>query len=183
MSDALKNLVRSNAAKKKVTPQTERTPGRDDEVENNAGGYVFNASDKSRLERLLILGTASNTYYSDAETQAKQALDFIVEVIDRDEDMVRETVRNVSVEGRALRQDNTLFTLAALFVYGKDKAATRAIFNDVVRTATHLYEFCQYIEDFGGWGAAKRRAVVDWFGAKDADALAYQAIKYRSRSV
>lgn len=183
MTDALKGLVRSNAALKRATPQTQRTPGRTDEVENNAGGYVFKVSDKDRLERLLILGTAANTYYVDAKTQAKDALGFIVKMIQTDEDLVRDTMVDVSVNGRALRQSTTLFVMAALLHYGKDKAATRAVFNKVVRTATHLFEVCQYVDDLGGWGSAKTKAVAGWFTSKTADQLGYQAVKYRSRAV
>lgn len=183
MDDALKELVRSKAALKRATPQTQRTPGRTDEVRNNAGGYVHEVTDKDRLERLLILGTAANTYYVGAKVQAADALEFITEMIAKNEDLVRDTVVDVSTNNRALRQSTTLFVLAALMCYGKDKAATRAVFNDVVRTATHLFEVCQYVDDIGGWGSAKTKAVAGWFTSKTADQLGYQAVKYRSRAV
>lgn len=183
MSEALSNLVKNRAAKRRSTPQTEPTPGRNDEVVNSAGGYVFKTDDKNRLERLLILGTATNTYYVDAKSQAENAFDFIKEVIAKDEDMVRNTVVDVSVNGRALRQNETLMALAMLLQYGENKAATREIFNDVVRTATHLYTVCQYIDDLGGWGSAKTKAVASFFVSRKPEALAYQAVKYRSRSV
>lgn len=182
MSDALKGLVRSNAAKRRVTPQTERTQGKN-EVKNHAGGYVFEVSDETRLERLLILGSAGNTYYVDANTQAKEALAFLTKMIEQDEATVIRVVRDVSVQGRALRQDTTLFALAALLCYAKDKAAVRAIFNDVVRIPTHLFTVCQYIDDIGGWGTAKTKAVAGWFTGKTSDELAYAAVKYRSRTV
>lgn len=182
MTDALKGLVRSNAQKRKATPQTERTQGKN-EVKNNAGGYVFEVSDEQRLERLLILGSAGNTYYVDATTQAKDALKFLTKMIGKDEATVIRVVRDVSVQGRALRQETTLFALAALLCYAKDKAAVREVFNDVVRIPTHLFTVCQYIDDIGGWGTAKTKAVAGWFTAKTADELAYAAVKYRSRTV
>ena len=57
--------------------------------------------------------------------------------------------------GTRLPQLPALFTLALLFADGKDKAATRAIFDKVVRTSTHLFEFAQYIRNIGGWGPLK----------------------------
>lgn len=182
MSDALKGLVRSNAQKRRATPQTERTKGKN-EVRNNAGGYVFEVSDETRLERLLILGSAGNTYYVDATTQAKDALKFLREMIGKDEATVIRVVRDVSVQGRALRQETTLFALAALLCYAEDKAAVRAVFNDVVRIPTHLFTVCQYIDDIGGWGSAKTKAVASYFTSRSAEELAYHAVKYRSRSV
>lgn len=183
MSDVLKNVVRAHGAKRKTTPQTERTPGRTDEVMNNAGGYVFEVTDKARLERLLILGSAGNTYYVDANAQAADAIDFITKAIAKDEAMVLETVLDVSVNNRALRQTMVLFTLSMLMIHANDKAAVRAVFNQIVRTPTHLFEVCQNIEDLSGWGTSKVKTVAQWFTAKDADSLAYHAVKYRSRSV
>lgn len=183
MTDALKGLVRETAAKRRVTPQRERTPGRTDEVVNSAGGYVFQVDDLARLNRLLILGSAGNTYYVNAKDQAKEALQFVRNMIAKDEATVISAVHSVSTEGRALRQTMTLFVLAALLTYAQDKQAVRDIFNDVVRTPTHLYEVCQYIDDLGGWGTAKTKAIAGWFTAQDADSLAYKAVKYKSRTV
>lgn len=172
--NALKEINR------KATPQTERAkPG---QVKNNAGGYVFTVSDKTRLERFLILGTDGGTYYSREPELTKDNVKFVTELIARDEDLVRNVMVDVSVNGRAYRQSSALFTLALLLVDGKNKAATRAVFNSVARTSTHLFEVAQYIENLGGWGRAKRAAVADWYNDKDANKLAYQLVKYRQRN-
>lgn len=172
------NALRS--INRKATLQTEQAkPG---QVKNNAGGFVFKVSDKTRLERFLILGTDGGTYYSREPELTKDNVKFVTELIVRDEDLVRNTLVDVSVNGRAYRQSPALFTLALLLVDGKNKAATRAVFNDVARTSTHLFEVAQYIENLGGWGRAKRTAVAEWYENKDADKLAYQLVKYRSRN-
>lgn len=164
---------------RKATLQTEQAkPG---QVKNNAGGFVFEVSDKSRLERFLILGTDGGTYYSSEPELTKDNVKFVTELIVRDEDLVRNTLVDVSVNGRAYRQSPALFTLALLLVDGKNKAATRAVFNDVARTSTHLFEVAQYIENLGGWGRAKRNAVTSWYEDQDVDKLAYQMVKYRQR--
>jgi hypothetical protein len=46
---------------KRVTPQNE--PARDDQVRNNAGGFVFAVDKWARLDRFLILGAEGGTYY------------------------------------------------------------------------------------------------------------------------
>jgi 60 kDa SS-A/Ro ribonucleoprotein len=172
---ALRNVNR------KETAQTTRA--RADQVVNNAGGYVFAVDDKARLERFLILGTDGGTYYVGEKNLTEDAVNFVSKLIKNNERLVRETVVSVSEEGRAYRNSPALFTLALLFAEGKDKAATRAIFDKVVRTSTHLFEFSQYIENIGGWGRSKRNAVAEWILSKSDDQLAYQAVKYRSRTV
>src|SRR5437763_70152 len=58
------------------TPQTEPIPGKD-MVQNNAGGYAFSVDDMQRLQRFLILGSSSPTYYSSARKLTKENLDVV----------------------------------------------------------------------------------------------------------
>ncbi len=173
MSNALKNV------NKKVTAQTERS--RTDEIKNNAGGYVFQVSDKSRLERFLILGTDGGTYYANEKKITGESVKFLTDLIHADEDLVRNTIVEVSTNGRAYKNSPALFALALLFTEGKNKAATRSIFDNIARTSTHVFEFAQYIENLGGWGRAKKGAIADWYTNKSENDLSYQAIKYRQR--
>lgn len=181
MSNSLRDYAVSEKAVRTTTPQRQRTPGRTDEVENSAGGYVFKASDKSRLERFLILGTDGGTYYVGERDLTKQNVDFVRKMIATDESAVLSTVVDVSSNGRAVRNSPALFVLALVFTEGKDKAAARAALPKVARTSTHLFEFADYINNLGGWGRAKRGAVADWMLEKG-DSLAYQAVKYRQRN-
>lgn len=174
MSNALKNVNR------KVTVQTKAA--RADQVANNAGGYVFEVTDKTRLERFLILGTDGGTYYASESKITDDSVKFLSDLIKRDEDLVRNTLVDVSVGARAYKNSPAIFALALLFVEGQNKAAARAVFNAVVRTSTHLFEFAQYIENLGGWGRAKRAAVAQWYESKSTNKLAYQLVKYRQRN-
>lgn len=175
MSDSLKTLNKNSS-------QRERTLGRTDEVKNNAGGFVFEVSDKDRLERFLILGTDGGTFYVKEPQHTRDNADFLIKLIEKDETLVRETAVDVSVKGRAYKNNAAIFTVAALMVFGKDKAAAVQAVNSVCRTATHMYTYAQYIENLGGWGKAKRRSVATWLESKDAVGLSYQAIKYRQRN-
>ena len=174
MTSALTDINR------KTTAQTEQaTPT---QVENSAGGFVFEVSDKSRLERFLIIGTDGGTYYASEKAITKDNAAFVTALIQKNEALVRETLVDISVNARAYKQSPVLFTLALLLADGKDKAATRAVFNSVVRTSTQLFEVAQYIENLTGWGRAKRGAVADWYTAKSDADLAYQLVKYRQRN-
>lgn len=183
MSNALTRTAATQRNRKGSTPQSERTPGRTDEVLNSAGGFVFKVSDKDRLERFLILGTDSGTYYVGESDLTKQNVDFVKEMIKINEREVVDTVVDVSVNNRAAKQSPTIFTLALVFFEGQDKAYARAAVNKVVRTSTHLFEFASYVKAFGGWGRSKRAAVAGWYESKTPEQLAYQAVKYRSRTV
>jgi 60 kDa SS-A/Ro ribonucleoprotein len=181
MSTALKDYAASTKTARTATPQRVRTPGRTDEVKNNAGGYTFKADDRSRLERFLILGTEGGTFYVGERKLTEQNAKFLKDLIARNESLVVSTLRDVAVNNRAAKNGPSIFALAVLLTEGTNKAAARSIVNDVVRTGTHLFEFANYIDALGGWGRAKRGAVSDWYTGKTADQLAYQAVKYRQR--
>lgn len=174
MANSLKNVST------KATPQNKRTLGRN-EVKNDAGGYVFEVSDSDRLDRFLILGTDGGTYYVGEAKHVEDNVNFLEKMIKSNERMVVERAVAISTEGRAYSNSPALFTIAAVLAFGADKAYAREAVSKVARTATHLYEFSGYVKNLSGWGAAKRKAVSDWFTAKDANTLAYQAVKYRQR--
>lgn len=182
---ALKKNAAETKAARTATSQTERTAGRSDEVRNNAGGFVFAVSDKDRLTRFLILGTDGGTYYVGERDLTKQNVTFVTDLISRDERLVIDTLVDVADNNRAAKNSPSLYALALVLANGKDKAYLRqsGVFEKVVRTSTHLFEFANYVDALGGWGRSKRNAIAGWYTFKTADQLAYQAVKYRSRSV
>lgn len=171
---ALRNVNRH------TTAQSDKA--RSDQVKNYAGGYVFSAADNDRLTRFLILGTDGGNYYVGEKEITESEVQFLSHLIKKDEASVLSTVVSISDSGRSYRNSAAVFALAMLFVDGENKAATRAAFDKVVRTSTHLFEFAQYIENLGGWGRSKCNAVSDWYENQDADKLAYQLVKYRQRN-
>lgn len=175
MSNALNNAAKGL----NKTPQSQKAKA--GQVKNTAGGFVFQVSDQSRLERFLILGVDGGTYSVSEVAHATSNVTFLNDMIERDEASVLATIVDVSVNGRAYKQSPVLFALASVIVNGKNKQAVKAEFNKVVRTGTHLYEVVNYLNTMGGWGRAKREIVAGWFD-KDSDKLAYQMVKYRSRA-
>lgn len=167
-----------------VTPATQREKTRSDEVLNNAGGYVFEVSDIQRLERFLILGTDRGTYYVEERDLTRQNVDFLRKMISQNPQSVLDTTVAVSAAGRAYRNEAAIFVMALLLAEGPAsiKSAVVEATPKVARTATHIYQLAQFLENMGGWGRAKRRAIAGWFDSKRPDELAYQAVKYRQRN-
>jgi 60 kDa SS-A/Ro ribonucleoprotein len=105
---------------------------------------------------------------------------FLNEMIAKNEAVVLATIIDVSLNGRAYKQNAVLFALASVIVHGTNKQAVKAVFNSIVRTGFQLITVVNYLNKLGGWGRAKREIVAAWF-EQDADKIAYQAIKYRQR--
>lgn len=180
MSQALKKITAAEKVAKSVTPQNKAaTPN---QVPNNAGGFTFKVSEKDRLERFLILGTDGGTYYVDEVDLTKSNVDFLRNLVKSNERLVVDTAIDVSVNGRAYKNSPAIFALAVVLSEGKDKEYARAGIQKVARTLPHVYELAQYIENLGGWGRAKRKAIAEWLTSKDVDTLAYQLVKYRQRN-
>lgn len=164
------------------TPQNEKADSR--QVKNNAGGYTFEISDEQRLRRFLVLGTDSGTYYASAQALTRQNGEFIVDLAQRDHAMLRRVIRDVSLGGKAPKQDATLFALAIASSFGTDadKREALGMLSDIARTGTHLFQFVDFVQQFRGWGRGLVRGVSDWYTDKDADRMAFQAVKYRNRN-
>jgi len=162
--------------------KTVREQDRADQVVNSDGGFVFQISDEQRLLRFLISGSYG-TFYAGQQKVTEDQIAFLRTMLAKDEAKFVEIVRDVSVNGRALKQSPAIFATALALCEGTDKTAAKALFAGVVRTFTHLAEVCQYIETLGGWGRAKRGAVAAWYESKTEEQIAYQMVKYRSRKV
>jgi 60 kDa SS-A/Ro ribonucleoprotein len=182
--NSLGKYAASQKAVRTSTPQTQKTPGRTDEVKNNAGGFTFKVDNKTRLERFLILGTDKGSYYVGETDFTKQNVDFLRDMMVNDLGLYIDTIVDTSTKGRAAKNSPALFALALAMTSDSvtNKAAVRAAVPAVARTSTHLFEYSQYIESLGGWGRAKRQSVAGWYESKDPSDLAYQAVKYRQRN-
>lgn len=160
-------------------PQPQR-----DQVENDAGGYVYALDRWSRLDRFLILGSEGGTYYATEQRLTKENAVNLAEAIAEDGARVVARILAISESGRAPKVQPAIFALAACAGFGDD--ATRALalgdaLRRVCRTGSHLLTFCSYIEQFRGWGRGLRRGLRAWYEAKPVRELAFQALKYQNR--
>jgi len=167
---------------RKQTPQCEPIPGTE-QVANSAGGFSWQVDDWQRLDRFLILGAEGGTYYIGESRLVKQNHDAIVRCIKADGQRVVARTIEISDGGRAPKNDPAIFVMALVATHGDNfaKAAAFAGLAKVCRTGTHLFHFAEYVNAMRGWGRGLRKAVAKWYNEKDADALAYQTIKYQQR--
>lgn len=175
MADALANISTRR------TPQNEQADPR--EVPNNAGGYVFKAADEAIIHRFLTMGTEGGTYYQTEKALTRENATRVLAAACDNGTWLVERILEVSLAGRAPKQNPAIFALAAVAGLGDDaaRAAAFAALSKVCRIGTHLFLFLTYVQNFRGWGRGLRTAVAGWYTDKDLDALAYQVVKYRSR--
>lgn len=174
------NLPYANVAVK-ATQREQLSP---EQVKNNAGGFVYKASDLEVVKRFLILGTEGGSYYASEQKLTRDMAKACISTIKSDGEAVVSLIVEISTQGRAVKNSPALFLLAASAAEGNlqtRRAALNAL-PKVARTATHLFEFLEYSKQFRGWGRALKTAVGNWYEQKPADSAAYQAVKYRNRN-
>lgn len=166
----------------RVTDQLSSARG--DQVKNNAGGHVFQVTPEDRLRRFLVLGVEGGTYYVGEAQHTRDNAGVVIDFATNNTKRLVDIVREISLAGRAPKQNPAIFALAAAAGLGNEEGRAYALasLSDVARTGTHLFLFAQYIEQFRGWGRGLRRAVGEWYEKKDAGKLAYQMAKYRQRN-
>lgn len=145
-------------ASTKTTPQSQPIPGTA-QVQNSAGGYVFEASIWDRLDRLLILGAVGNTFYATERKSALDGLDAIKQCLKADGVRAVSRIVEVSDKGLAPKNDAAIFALAVALKLGDE--ATRRLAAEAVpsvcRIGTHIFQLAETVKQLGGWGRATTR--------------------------
>src|SRR5690349_14979842 len=164
------------------TPQSAPIPGTS-QVANSAGGFTWTLNQWARLDRFLLLGSEGGTYYVRERELTRENAAAVVECLAADGPRTVQRAAELSVSGRAAKNDPALFVLAMAAGRGNDqtRAAVWAALPQVARTGTHLFHWLQYLKAFRGWGRGVRRAVSAWYTDKEPATLAHQVLKYRSR--
>lgn len=167
----------------KETPQSEPIPGTD-QVKNSAGGYAWEVNKWDLLRRFLILGSEGGTYYVKEQKLTIDNAKNVVECIQEDGLAAVKIIVDISVAGRAPKNDSAIFALALATTVGNPatKQAAYAAIPAVCRIGTHLFQFCQSIQDLRGWSRGLRTGVSQWYLNRDPYDLEYQLLKYKSRN-
>ncbi len=162
----------------------QRQPLDENQVENSAGGYVYPVSIWTNLDRFLLLGTEGGSYYTAEQDLTKVNVDSVLKCIAEDGVQVVERIREISVSGRAPKNDPALYALALAFTQGnkETKQKVEEVFCDVARIGTHLFTFVSFLDGMRGWGRSVRRLIGEWYRTKDNDSLAFQVLKYQTRN-
>ena len=166
----------------KKTNQKQAIPG-SGQVLNHAGGYSWNVDRWTMLERFLILGSESGTYYTGSKQLTRENALNVIEAIKEDGQRVVDRIVEVSTKGLAPKNDPSVFALALAASFGCDKtrSAALAALPKVCRTGTHLFAFAAACDGMRGWGRGLRKAVGKWYNAQTPEALAYGLVKYQAR--
>ncbi len=182
-NDSLKTVVTRKGAT--ATPQTKKAaPG---QKKNNAGGYTFTVDALNRIKRFLILGSEASFYQSGAKLSlqnAKTIQDYVGGASLEQTTELIDLITEVSVEGRAAKQQPALFALALVIATTEFAAAKNygyAQLQKVARTGTTLFEFAGFLSQFQRFGMGAQKAFARWYTSKTIPQVAYQAAKYQSR--
>ncbi len=128
-----------------------------DQVQGNAGGFVWQISDKEQVIRYLIIGSEGGNYYQTPQQVSSQCASCVLRMTRTPDNFkwLIETIRQVSTSGRAAKQESTLLALATAIVFAPTPATkTEALnaVNDCVRILTHMYMLIGYIKIFSKAG-------------------------------
>ena len=192
---ALKTAMsaQNNPAARIRIPQTIGLPG---QIANNAGGYSFPLPMEQEWMRYLIIGSKSDngSYYQCGGAIATTISKCIMAAVSSATTcthLIRDIV-DVSVKGRAPKQEMTMMSLAAAIVFPPDnacKAQALAAIGQVCRIPTHLFMLVQYIRDLSqdkakpgkGFGKGVRRALTEYYTSRGGLELAVLVTKYKNR--
>jgi 60 kDa SS-A/Ro ribonucleoprotein len=186
----MKKIVRHVGTRS--TAQRHPIPGREaDMTQNYAGAYAFKADKWTRLNRFLILGSEGGTYYAGERQVTLDNIEAVRSCVKEDGQRVVRELVDISMTGRAPKNDQAILVLAYCLKYMGDglddrkalairKLAAEAV-PKVCRIGTHLFQLAEAIEAFGGWGPLTRRVISNWYNNRSPDAVAFQAVKYQQR--
>lgn len=165
---------------KLVTPQSKRIPG-SDQVQNNAGGWVFKTDPWTRLRRFLILGSEGGTYYQNEHNLTIENAQCVEECLKLDGEGTVDIIVDISINARAPKNDPALFAFALACANEKVSGYALNFLPFVCRTGTHLFQFLTMSKNMRGWGRGFRNSVAMWYTEKDLNLLCLQLVKYRQR--
>lgn len=164
------------------TPQSEAIDPR--QVQNRAGGFVFALSDLDQVRRFLILGCEGATYYASERKMVLDNAQTVLRVLREQGPQVVRLVTEISVAGRAPKNDAAIFVLAMAIRHGDDRTRVLAYeaVPQVCRIGTHLFALLEFCKQLGkGESRGLRSALQKWYLERDPSALAFQAVKYQQR--
>ncbi|MEQ1933031.1 MAG: TROVE domain-containing protein [Fimbriimonadaceae bacterium] len=154
------------------------------QVRNSARGYAYAVDSWTLLDRFLLLGSEDGTYYVSPQKLTVEHADNLINLIKTDGEAVVSKIVQVSVGGKAPKNDPAIFALALAASYGDESTRSAALdaLPRVCRTGTHLFQFAEAVSSMRGWGRGLRKAVGRWYNSQPVEALELAAVKYVQRN-
>ena len=184
----------NNPAARVRIPQTMGLPG---QVANNAGGFSFPLPIEQEWMRYLIIGSKSESgnYYQTGGKIATQVARCIMAAVNDPTTCKRLLcdIVDVSVKGRAAKQEMTMMALAAAVVFAPNPECKSIALNaigEVCRIPTHWFMLLQFIRDLSqdksakpgkGMGKGVRKAFAKLYTSRTGPELAVLLTKYKNR--
>jgi len=184
----------NNPAARVRIPQTMGLPG---QVANNAGGFSFPLPIEQEWMRYLIIGSKceSGNYYQTGGQIATQVARCIMAAVGNPTTCKRLLcdIVDVSVKGRAAKQEMTMMALAAAIAFAPNpecKAIALNAIGEVCRIPTHWFMLLQFIRDLSqdkvakpgkGMGKGVRKAFAKLYTSRTGPELAVLLTKYKNR--
>lgn len=173
--------MNKNLNAKNPSTKTVHEPLSDKQVLNNTGGFVFQITPEQRLKRFLILGSP-NTFYTKSNSLTEENLANVREMWRKYPKETAAIISEISVSGRAPKNDYALAALAVGVGMGGDaRQQAFSVLNSVARIGTHILHFAQFLKHRSGWGRSVRNAFKKWYFGRAPEKMAYQVMKYQSR--
>ena len=171
----------NHLSRRNQTPQSEKTTK--GQKKNSAGGYSFKLDDWKRLERFLILGSDGGTYYVSEQKLTRHNAKVVDRCLEADPQRTIQLIRDISVAGRAPKNDPAIFALAITATHKEPAVRAEAykVLEEVCRIGTHLFHFVAFHDSLLGSNTRFRKALGRWYNNKPVDRLAYQLVKYQQR--
>ena len=187
ISETMKTTTKTKSISSHLSPLSvpPTEPLSDVMIKNSAGGYVYKTENWDQLDRFLILGTYGGTYYIQERALTVENAAALKLCFDENPSKYASRVREVSLSGRATKNDFAVFALAYACAKGSPQARSESlrVLNDVCRTGTHLFQFIdEYSSLGGGFGRSIKTALSNWYTSKSLDDLSMQVVKYRNRN-
>jgi len=168
---------------RKVVPVSVAVKATSEQIPNSDGCMVFQVSKWTMLDRFLILGSDSPTYYASAEEASFKNYQNVLDCIKEDGIKAVNRITEISTAFRAPKQNPALFALALCMscdnVETKRYAATKV--NDICKIGTNLMMLIGFLDDLRGRGHLVIKSIANWFNNRDPGNLVQQVIKYRNR--
>lgn len=169
-------------------------------IPNRGGGFCFKVSDKTLVERILILGIGDG-YYSSAASNTQEAVNAIKTMLQEGKSrIVLDVLKDVYTNNRAAKLDPT-FVVLALLCHDSHLETRREACEIVssLSTFSHLCTFLKYYiasgkpkttseisttstsNSSGCWGRLMKKTLANWVKKYNSHDLLYQVFKYLSR--
>lgn len=167
----------------KAMSQTQAVPGKN-QVQNNAGGFVFGLSPMEQLKRFLVLGCEGGSYYASEKAMTVDNAKNTIKAIQENGVEAVKLIVNVSENGRAPKNDAAIFALTLAMSFG-DANTKKEAYDSIVkvcRIGTHLFTLCDNVQKLRGWSRGLRSGISKFYNNRNPEQLAMQLIKYRQRN-